>query len=136
VIVGTVKDAFFKEKLPKNIKFTGSVPEDELEYWLQASDMALNPILKGSGVNIKLLDYLGHGLPTISTPTGARGLPLEDGKHILIASIDNFAQAIQRIENNSKLFEKLKKESFLFASANYNWKLISKELESILINLT
>ena len=35
--------------------------------------IGLNPVLTGSGTNLKLLYYLSHGLPVLSTPFGVRG---------------------------------------------------------------
>jgi glycosyltransferase involved in cell wall biosynthesis len=35
--------------------------------------VALNPIIQGGGTNLKLLDYLSHGLPVVSTEFGMRG---------------------------------------------------------------
>jgi glycosyltransferase involved in cell wall biosynthesis len=37
--------------------------------------LAINPVLSGTGLNIKLIDSLAHGAPMITTETGARGLP-------------------------------------------------------------
>ncbi len=55
-----------------NVRVTGPVA-DVLPYF-QAADVALNPMLEGSGVNLKVLEYLAMGLPTISTAFGIRGL--------------------------------------------------------------
>lgn len=53
----------------------------------------LNPCISGSGTNLKLLQYLSHGLPTISTPFGMRGYEgLE--RHVLIREPDEFASAL------------------------------------------
>lgn len=40
---------------------------------LQAADVAVNPMLSGSGSNIKLAEALGAGLPVVTTPFGMRG---------------------------------------------------------------
>lgn len=40
-----------------------------------AAPLSLNPILSGTGIAIKLLDAMAAGVPSISTETGARGLP-------------------------------------------------------------
>lgn len=43
----------------------------------------LNPILHGSGVNIKTIDMLATGRPVVTTSLGARGLPAD-----VIAELD------------------------------------------------
>jgi len=39
------------------------------------SPISLNPMLHGTGINIKLLDAMAAGVATVSTQTGVRGLP-------------------------------------------------------------
>lgn len=44
---------------------------------LESARILMNPILHGSGVNIKTIDMLATGLPVVTTSKGARGLPQE-----------------------------------------------------------
>lgn len=54
----------------------------------------INPILHGSGVNIKTIDMLATGQPVITTGKGARGLPPELVAELKIAdAADAFAEA-------------------------------------------
>lgn len=62
----------------------GDVPA--VEDFLRSADVAVNPAVTGSGVNIKLLDYLQSRLPVVSTPLGVAGLPLEAGVHVEVAA--------------------------------------------------
>ena len=39
------------------------------------ADVVLNPVETGSGTSLKLIDPLSLGIPIVSTPRGARGLP-------------------------------------------------------------
>ena len=56
-----------------NITKLGRV-ENLREAFVQAP-LSVNPMLLGTGINIKLLDAMAAGVPTISTETGLRGLP-------------------------------------------------------------
>jgi hypothetical protein len=47
-------------------------------------DVAINPVRYGSGLKIKTLEALGHGIPIVATSEGARGLHYLNGKAILI----------------------------------------------------
>ncbi len=47
---------------------------DRLSEAFRQAPVLLNPMQIGTGINIKLLDALAAGVPTISTETGARGL--------------------------------------------------------------
>lgn len=57
---------------------------DPGEYIRRAS-VAVNPTVSGSGVNIKLVEYLSMGIPVVSTVRGQAGLGLEPGKDLLAA---------------------------------------------------
>lgn len=56
---------------------------------LESARILMNPILHGSGVNIKTIDMLATGLPVITTSKGARGLPPEIQDILLIADSPN-----------------------------------------------
>jgi polysaccharide biosynthesis protein PslH len=46
--------------------------------------LALNPVMLGSGINIKLLEAMAAAIPTISTQTGVRGLPEAFGNGVVV----------------------------------------------------
>lgn len=60
------------EDMP-NVTKMGRV--DDLKDAFTAAPLSVNPMLVGTGINIKLLDAMAFGVPTISTSTGLRGLP-------------------------------------------------------------
>ena len=47
--------------------------------YLKRASVAVNPAVTGSGVNIKLVDYLQFGVPVVSTALATRGLDLRAG---------------------------------------------------------
>ena len=77
-----------------NVIARGVVNADELSRLLSLATVAVNPMSTGSGTNIKMLDYLAHGTPAIASAIGARGLPVEDGRHLLIAQPADLVDAI------------------------------------------
>lgn len=59
--------------------------------------ICLNPILIGTGINIKLLDAMAAGVPAISTRTGVRGLPDRFRGSVIVVPDDDpqaFADAV------------------------------------------
>lgn len=66
-----------------NAELRRDVP-DPGEY-LRAAHVAVNPAVSGSGVNIKLLDYLVSAVPTVSTALGMQGLGVSADDHLLVA---------------------------------------------------
>jgi glycosyltransferase involved in cell wall biosynthesis len=53
--------------------------------FLSTAGVAVNPAVSGSGVNIKLLEYLFASTPVVSTGLGAAGLGLAAGADLLVA---------------------------------------------------
>ncbi|CAN7244732.1 glycosyltransferase family 4 protein [Devosia sp. LjRoot16] len=55
----------------------------------------LAPLRAGAGTRLKLLEAAAHRVPLVTTPLGARGLPFESGKHLLLAdSVAGLAEAV------------------------------------------
>lgn len=52
---------------------------DDAATVLAGCDVAVNPALGGSGVSIKTIEYLAHGLPVVSGPAGFRGIDVPAG---------------------------------------------------------
>jgi glycosyltransferase involved in cell wall biosynthesis len=59
------------EKIP-GVELLGIV--DNLRDAFVAAPINVNPMLTGTGINIKLLEAMAAGVPTVSTETGSRGL--------------------------------------------------------------
>jgi GT2 family glycosyltransferase/glycosyltransferase involved in cell wall biosynthesis len=53
--------------------------------YLRSAAVAINPAVSGSGVNIKLVEYLATGIPVVSSTRGTAGLLLEPGQDLLVA---------------------------------------------------
>jgi Glycosyltransferase Family 4 len=56
--------------------------------------VALNPVIQGGGTNLKVLDYLAHGLPVISTEFGMRGYD-DLRRFVTICELSDFAEALR-----------------------------------------
>jgi glycosyltransferase involved in cell wall biosynthesis len=78
-------------EIPPNVIIKGKV--EEVLPWLQASDIGLNPVMSGSGSNVKLAEYAAAGLAIITTEFGTRGYSgLKP--HLQVASVGEFARII------------------------------------------
>lgn len=65
------------------IEITGPVVDAIAE--LARAQVAIVPLLAGSGTRVKILEAWAAGVPVVSTPLGAEGLPARDGEHLLLA---------------------------------------------------
>lgn len=135
LIVGSVSHAiegFVSDTaIPSNVKVLGPLAYDGLRKAMKASDIAINPTFSGSGIHIKMLDYMAAGLPIISTPLGARGLGIEDGKEALIAGPAVFHDAISRLVADKESREALSMKGRI-KSLEFDSKILSGRLQEIL----
>jgi glycosyltransferase involved in cell wall biosynthesis len=99
--------------LHEAIHFVGAVPD--LASVLPAADMAVVPLLEGGGTRMKVLDYFAAGVPVISTSKGVEGIPVEHGKHVLVADeISVICAAILDIAGNPAKAEVLVRNATAF----------------------
>ena len=74
---------------------------EDLSEALDGSIMIV-PINIGSGIRMKILEAMARGVPFVSTPVGAEGIPVEDGKHCFITDDPSaFVQDILLLQDAS-----------------------------------
>jgi glycosyltransferase involved in cell wall biosynthesis len=101
IIIGSVGNDFINKPCPENVGFTGEIGEKEKALYLACADVALNPMLSGSGTNLKMFEYIASGLPVISTHFGARGLDNRELPVIKVAK-GNLGNALSELEMDSE----------------------------------
>lgn len=122
LVVGTAGDAFRHADYPR-VRFTGLV--DDTRPYLEAADIALNPVLTGSGTNLKQLEYMALGLPTLLTPVGARGLPVEDGVHGMIAPAHELPARARHLIASPELRARMGRAARALAEQRFDWRAIA-----------
>lgn len=93
-LLGTVSEAI--TRVPRNVTCWGVVDDDTKSAVLQSCVLAINPMLSGSGSNVKLADYIGNGLFVVTTEFGQRGYPRSTDAHLDVVALDGFAAALRR----------------------------------------
>ena len=94
-VVGRRPSADLRRRLrdQPGVQLHPDVPD--LHPFLSSASVAVNPTVSGSGVNIKLVDYLQSGVPVVTTTHGVQGLGLVDGEAVLIRDdAGSFARAL------------------------------------------
>jgi len=94
-LLGGHVDGLGAIEMPPNVLPIGAVSEPLKQGFLRAASVALNPVATGSGTNLKLVEFLAAGVPTVTTPIGARGLPIEDGVHARVVEQSAMGEAIE-----------------------------------------
>jgi glycosyltransferase involved in cell wall biosynthesis len=110
--------------IPKNVGMLGLVSEDEKLKVFNTVDFALNPMLSGSGTNLKMFDYMSAGIPVITTSFGTRGI--QDTSGLIIAEIEEMPEAIRRLELNQQ--EELIDSARRTVEQEFDWKVIVRPL--------
>ena len=79
-------------------------------------DIAINPVLYGSGLKIKTVEAIAYGIPLVTTRIGAQGL-LDQSNHsfILADTSEEFAAAICALAASSSLRRQLSSHARVFA---------------------
>jgi glycosyltransferase involved in cell wall biosynthesis len=90
---------------------------------LARAKVAVVPLLAGSGTRLKILEAWAAGLPVVSTRLGAEGLPVEDGRHLLIAdTAAGFAEAVSHLLENADLRDCLGRAGRSLLEAEFTWE--------------
>ncbi|PWU08217.1 MAG: hypothetical protein C5B51_08210 [Terriglobia bacterium] len=105
-------------------------PVDDAVTELARSQIAVVPILAGSGTRLKILEAWGAALPVVSTRLGAEGLPVRDGREILLADrAPEFADAILRLKECAELRKELGDAGRHLLEAQFTWERAWESLE-------
>lgn len=99
-IIGNLNNYYSQH--PSNIKFYGVVSEEEKDKIYSECFLALNPIVSGSGSNMKIIDYMKNGLICLTTKYGLRGF--EDfSDYFFIEEIEKFPNKILEISSMNEI---------------------------------
>jgi len=131
IFVGTICDArAIKERAKSaNILLLGELSEVALEKLLAAADLGVNPIVNGSGTNLKMLAYMSHGLEALTTPIGNRGFNFVPEEQCYVAELQEFPAKLRSIARmNLSARDAIAKNGFDVVSANFQWRNIAKNI--------
>jgi glycosyltransferase involved in cell wall biosynthesis len=128
LVVGSVGSA---SESQGRFRVTGPV-DDPLPF-LRAADVALNPMTEGSGVNLKVLEYLASGLPTVTTSFGLRGFDL--GTVVTVSDLADFPSALAALREPDRR-ERLGRAGRAAVERHHSWEAVARAREDIYAQLT
>ena len=130
-IVGRESDKFYGQLKESRIYATGKV--DTVLPYLYNTEVALVPLKFESGTRFKILEAGACKVPIVSTTLGAEGIPVIDGKHVLIGDNEiDFANAIIKLLKDRKLAKKLAQNCNQIINDQFSIETLSIEAEKIL----
>ena len=139
------KDLEFKIKNLKldNVILAGQRPREEMPVFVSKGDVCLIPYKNSStfqkNVPSKMFDYMASGKPIIINLEGAASDIIKKAQAGLVVEPENasaLAKAIEQLYNNKFLRKKMGDLGKSYVEKYYDKKEISKQLETILENVT
>lgn len=127
LIVGSVCTSLGHGVKPENVILCGQVENDEKNILLKIADIGINPVMEGSGSNLKLGEYFSWDLPVVTTPFGARGYDIHDGKEAVICGLESFAKAVRHLIKDQSAARRIAKNAVCFAMNNLDWQVLAKK---------
>jgi glycosyltransferase involved in cell wall biosynthesis len=124
VIAGGCTDELAARDVPANVSALGAVDSTVRDHALAAADLAINPMSRGSGTNIKMLDFFAAGLPTITTAVGARGLGVGAGVAYLVTDLDDFAPQVRALLDSPLRRRRMAASARTLAESRFDWRAI------------
>ena len=70
-------------EFPQKVNHTLMGKVDKIEDFYRGVDIAINPMIAGTGLKIKTVEAFSFGVPIVSTISGSDGLPVEQEYHLV-----------------------------------------------------
>jgi len=93
---------------------------DSLEAVYEEASVVIVPLLRGSGVKIKLMEAIAHGKACVSTPIGAEGVPALDSCVAIAGTAEAFAAHLIDLLGNSTLRRSLEDRALATATEQFS----------------
>jgi glycosyltransferase involved in cell wall biosynthesis len=129
LLVGMVpKDIRELARGKKGIAVTG--PLEKLDEILQKATLAVCPVLEGSGMKVKILNYSAAGLPIITTKIGASGY--ENIPSLIIEDdLEKYPELIAKLLLDKQKMIDIGKKNREFVEKNYDIDSIAEKMVAI-----
>lgn len=118
-IVGSHPSPRVRALAGPHVIVTGAVSNDELRRQYASARVAAVPLRVGAGVKLKVVEALVEGLPLVTTPTGAQGLPGLADVASIAGDATSFADAVVALLTDDALWETRATAGIAFASSRY-----------------
>ena len=101
----------------------------DAQQFMNEGEIMVVPIFSGSGMRVKIIEGLALGKAIISTSIGVEGIPVENGKQMIIANNrTEFIEALSHLLNNHKKVIDLGQNARNFVESSFDNREIGKKL--------
>jgi len=117
------------------VRVTGRV--DDVRPYIAEAGVYVVPLRIGGGTRLKIFEAMAMAKAVVSTGVGAEGLPVEDGRHLMLADEPNtFARAVVRLLRDVNRRRELEAAARALVIENYDWSAVAGELEHALAGIS
>lgn len=111
------------------IRMEAPLSDEQARKLYAEADIFLSPIKTGTGIKTKTLEAMANGKPIVGFRNSFRGVPVENGKHALIAdSNEEFARLFEKLVTDPTLRRQLGNAAREFINENFNPKTLGQQL--------
>jgi sugar transferase (PEP-CTERM/EpsH1 system associated) len=116
----------------RGITVTGRV--EDVRPHVAPAAVYIVPLRIGGGTRLKIFEAMSMAKAVVSTTVGAEGLPVTDGRDIVIADEPaDFARAVTALLRDPRERRRLETAARRLVVERYDWSAVSRQLESALV---
>lgn len=113
------------------VRVTGRV--DDVRPYLHQAAVCAVPLRIGSGTRMKIFEAMACGKAVVSSSLGAQGLPIKDGRNIVLADRpEEFAAGVIELCQNKAKRADIGTQARALVAENYTWDTIGEQVSALL----
>jgi glycosyltransferase involved in cell wall biosynthesis len=121
VMAGSHTQYYERWTVPANVVLMGFVADSTKSGLLAAAAIGVNPMMSGSGTNLKALELFAAGVPVVSTEFGMRGIGAQPGVHYVPCTATDLAGRIERALRHPEATDAMVRSARELVEGRYGW---------------
>ena len=118
-VVGARPPRAIRTRADDRVVVTGPVPEEDLRALYARARVVIAPLRFGAGLKGKVVEAMAAGVPVVTTPVGAEGLPGADPPLVVAGSAEELAARLTELYTDEPRWERLARDGAAYAAAHF-----------------
>lgn len=132
-IVGSSPTEAVKALASEAVSIHPDVTDAELLAFYSRARVAVVPLRWGAGVKLKVVEALREGVPLVTTPVGAQGLPELEAAASVAQEPDAFADAVLRLLRDDAAWREVSRRQTAYARQHFSRKALAEALTAAFV---
>jgi sugar transferase (PEP-CTERM/EpsH1 system associated) len=129
-VVGRAPSRRVRRLVREGVEVVGAVAD--MRPYLAHAAAVVAPMRATIGVPNKILEALAMARPVVATPEAVRGLDLQPGRDLLVASgAEGFAAAVQEAMSGGPHIEVMARQGWRRVAAEYDWERVERQMQEL-----